>query len=412
MRSAAHAIVYGVLEEIYRETLARCAPERLVAKVWPRVIPSVARNLGEGWRADRATHPPRSLATLGMTPGAFPRTIVAIGKCAGALRDGVDCDDAFVAIPDGYRKPARPAQVVIGGHPHYTDASFAAGEALIAFVEAHDDITFLISGGGSACVELPLAPFTREEVMRENARLIASGLPIGEINAARKKMSAIKGGKLAQRVRGRCVTLVYSDVSSGALADVASGPTIPGSDEVHLIADNDTLTATAAEIAAERGLDVIRWRGQIESDVKSAARELAGAAAALQPNQIIVAGGEPTTVVHGEGRGGRCSELAVRFAIETADGWRLAAGGKEEWPAASRQPSAVHALFASSDGVDGNSGAAGVLLDRIPEVLDRDAIETELSHSNSMIVAQAIGRAIMIPPAGNNLRDLYLLARG
>ena len=394
--SAAKGGIYGdtalshnrnMLEQIYLETLKRCAPERLIQKVW---------------RDD------------------FPRTVVAIGKCAGALRDGIDCDDAFVVIPEGYRKPEKPARVVIGGHPQYTDASFAAGEALLEFVDAHDDITFLISGGGSACVELPLEGFTREELVDENARLIASGLPIGEINEARKKMSAIKGGKLAQRVRGRCVTLVYSDVSSGALGDVASGPTIPGSDEVHLIADNDKLTGTAAEIARERGLDVIAWPRQIEGDVEEVAREFADRARELKANQIIIAGGEPTTVVRGKGMGGRCSELAVRFALNCV--------APAIPPATSREDSAgriagatqklagvtpkLAALFASSDGVDGNSGAAGILLDPIPTALDRHGIDTELGNSNSMIVATAIGRAIMIPPAGNNLRDLYLLARG
>jgi len=357
-------VCFPMLEEIYRETLSRCAPERLVAKVW---------------RVD------------------FPRTVVAIGKCAGTLRDGVDCDDAFVVIPDGYRRPRKPAQVVVGGHPHFTDASFEAGEALLRFVDAHGDITFLISGGGSACVEVPLAPHTRDGLIRENARLIASGLPIGEINAARKKMSAIKGGKLAQRVRGRCVTLVYSDVSRDALSDVASGPTIPGSDEVHLIADNGTLTSTAAAIARERGFEVILWPGQIDGDVEPIAREFAARAQELKPRQVIVAGGEPTTVVHGKGKGGRCSELAVRYVLAY-----VLAG----------PPAATQALFASSDGVDGNSGAAGIVLDTIPTDFDRDAIETELSKSNSMIVASAMGRAIMIPPAGNNLRDLYLLARG
>jgi glycerate 2-kinase len=348
-----------VLREIYLETLRRCAPERLIAGVW---------------RDD------------------FPRTVVAIGKCAGALRDGIDCDDAFVAIPEGYRAPSKPSHVVVGGHPHYTDASFDAGEELLRFVDAHDDLTFVISGGGSACVEVPLAPRTREELIRENARLIASGLPIGEINAARKAMSAIKGGKLAQRVRGRCVTLVYSDVSPGALTDVASGPTIPGSDEVHLIADNDTLVDAAAAIAHDRGFHVIRWDGQIENDVEIAARELAGRAALLQENEILVAGGEPTVAVRGDGKGGRCSELAVRFALHARPG--------------------ITALFASSDGVDGNSGAAGVEIDTPETPPDRHAIETELRASNSAVVAFALGRAIMIQPAGNNLRDLYLLARG
>jgi hydroxypyruvate reductase len=338
-----------VLEDIYRETLDRCAPERLIAKVW---------------RDD------------------FPRTVVAIGKCAGALRDGIDCDDAFVAIPFGYREPKKPAQIVFGTHPQYSEASFEAGRQLLEFVDRHDDITFIISGGGSATVEVPL----REKTVEENAQLIASGMTIAEINARRKAMSAIKGGKLAQRVRGRCVTLVYSDVSRGKFADVASGPTIPGSDEVHLIADNDTLTATAAAIARERGLRATVLPDQIESDVKDAASQLAKA----KFDDVLIAGGEITVAVHGDGKGGRCSELALRY---------LLAGGKHP------------ALFGSSDGMDGNSRAAGIAIDP-GAPFDRHAIETELGKSNSFPLAAEIGRAIMIPSAGNNLRDLYLLARG
>jgi len=336
-----------VLEAIYLETLRRCAPELLISRVW---------------RDD------------------FPRAVVAIGKCAGALRDGIECDDAFVAIPRGYREPRKPAQVVFGTHPHYSEASFAAGRALLEFVDAHDDITFIVSGGGSACVEVPL----RDDAIEENDRLVAGGLPIAEINARRKAMSAIKGGKLAARVRGRCVTLIYSDVSRGAFADVASGPTIPGSDEVILIADNDTLTSAAAAIAVERGLRPTRWREQLECDVEEAARKLAKATF----DDILIAGGEPTVVKRGHGKGGRCSELALRY---------LRAGGTAD------------ALFGSSDGIDGNSGAAGI---ELRGAGSSHEIEAALAHSDSFSLASRIGRAIMIPPAGNNLRDLYLLARG
>src|SRR5207247_6758130 len=97
----------------------------------------------------------------------------------------------------------------------------------LEFVDAHDDVTFLISGGGSACVEQPLVPwFEAHDVVALNTCLVASGIPIGAINCVRKHVSAIKGGRLGARVRGRSVTLVYSDVSDGALADVASGPTM------------------------------------------------------------------------------------------------------------------------------------------------------------------------------------------
>jgi glycerate 2-kinase len=340
-----------MLHQIYLDALARCAPERLVREVL---------------RDD------------------MPRDVVAIGKSAGALLDGVahHVRDAFVAIPANYRRPTMNARVAIGGHPHYTDASFEAGEELLRFVDAHDDILFLVSGGGSACVEVPAPGFTREQLKDENARLIASGMPIGTINAKRRTMSAIKGGKLAQRVRGRCVTLVYSDVSTGALGDVASGPTIPGSDEVHLIADNTTLVRAAASMV--NGARVIEQ--QIECDVDEAAKRLLSE---LQHAEIVIAGGEPTIAVKGDGKGGRCTELAVRVALHAT------------FP--------LQALFGSSDGVDGNSGLAGVAV-RLPAPLDRADAERELARSNSLAVALRIGEPIRIHAAGNNLRDLYLLA--
>ena len=330
--------MYDLLD-VYRRTLERCGPDRLIARV----------------------------AESGM-----PRDVVAIGKCAGLLFDGfartAGVRDALVAIPEGYRRPGSGAEVVTGGHPDITAASFAAGKRVLEFVDAHDDVTFLISGGGSACVEQPLAPwFTEDDLSALSRRLVASGLTIGEINCVRKHVSAIKGGRLGARVRGRGVTLIYSDVSDGAFADVASGPTLPDKttkeeakrlagirfDEdvpetvkqlanmrVVLVADNSTLTATAAELI---GAGAVPWGSQLEGDVEVEAAALLERAQGLQPGQVLVAGGEPTVIQRGHGRGGRCTELAVRFALRAAGGpWQ--------------------ALFASSDGVDGSSGAAGVML--------------------------------------------------
>lgn len=344
------------LKAIYLTALARCSPQVLVA----------------------------AHVNAGM-----PRAVVAIGKCAGALLDGVasihDVGEAFVAVPDGYPLPRTSARVCIGGHPVMTDASFECGRAILDFVDAHDDILFLVSGGGSACVEWPLPPYTREEVAAANERLLASGLPIAQINAERRTRSAIKGGRLRQRVRGRAVTLVYSDVSTGALADVASGPTISSADEAILIADNTTLVRTAASLI---GGAAVMMEEQLECDVAEAATLLADRARSLRPGQVLVAGGEPTVVVRGDGRGGRCSELALRFA----------AGCRFE------------ALFASSDGVDGNSGAAGIYLPLRPGPTPLDPAPF-LDRSDSFALAAQVGEPIMIAPTGNNLRDLFLIAR-
>jgi glycerate 2-kinase len=341
------------LTRIYLETLARCAPDVLVQR---------------------------------HVDAAMPRNVVAIGKCAGALLDGVAAvhaiEAAFVAVPLGYPLPRTKAEMHIGGHPQMTKASFDAGRALLAFVERHHDILFLISGGGSACVEVALAPHSEEAVAHANARLVASALTIAEINHERRKFSAIKGGRLRERVRGRCVTLVYSDVSAGALADVASGPTIIDAKDAQLIADNTTLTKTAAQII---GADAVLLETQIECDVEEAAHILAARA---EPGKILVAGGEPTVLVRGAGKGGRCSELAVRFAAQS--------------PAA--------ALFGSSDGVDGNSGAAGIFLPPRRERGRTDGWQEALAGSDSYRIAAQVGEPIMIAPTGNNLRDLYLVS--
>ena len=382
------------LKSIYLRALDACAPERLI-----RATPDM------------------------------PRAVVAIGKCAGALRDWLDDDvDAFVAIPAGYRRPAKRAHVVEGGHPDITSASFEAGRQLLDFVAAHDEILFLISGGGSACIEQPLATwFNERDLIDVNEKLVASGLRIGDINCVRKHLSAIKGGRLAARVK-RSVTLVYSDVSTGALADVASGPTlvddttkndaiailqrIGGCDRivarlrddgcpdtvkeiddsrVELIADNSTLVAAAAKIAASLGLSPVIVEEQIESDISDAAHELLQIAEGLRSGEVLIAGGEPTVVRQGNGKGGRCIELAVRMAL-------------------ARENMSIDAFLGTSDGVDGNSGVAAVAIS-LPVKIDREFGKRELARSNSLAVAEVIGETIMIPPAGNNLRDLYLLAR-
>jgi glycerate 2-kinase len=379
------------LESIYVTTLRECAPDRLVSRC--------------------------------LRPG-MPRNVAAIGKCAGKLIDGVPFDRAFCAIPRGYPRPdasqASRLGVAWGGHPDIDDDSFNAGEQLLAFVDSCDDVLFLVSGGGSACVEVPLPPFTREEVSMVSARLVTAGLPIGEINTVRKHLSAIKGGRLAARVRGRSMTLVYSDVSTGAIGDVASGPTVADSSSnedairildriggcesivtklrrasetikqianatAEVIADNTTLTATAAHLVTHSVL----LPDQIEMNVEDAAIMLAGRAATLRSGEVLVAGGEPTVARRGTGKGGRCCELAVRFAMRA------------------RNP----ALFGSSDGVDGSSGVAAVVVNgaagREPPV---PTLLKLLENSDSLAAAELVGRTIIIPPAGNNLRDLFLVS--
>lgn len=401
------------LRDIYLATLDRCSPERLVREA--------IRNASLPFRAD----------------------VVAIGKCAAALLRGtaseIEISRALAVAPAGY--PASidsggQVEIVTGSHPQIDEASFAAGRRLVDFVStSNEHIVFLVSGGASACAELPLAPWFDEAMLRHvNSLLVLSGLPIGSMNVVRKHLSSIKGGRLATRARCGSTTLVYSDVSTGRLDDVGSGPTLadtstnedaaaildrlddavcrkaaallrnggvpdtPGSLEAalpRLVADNATLVSTAARIAEGRGLRPVVVESQIEGDVDDAARGLSNLLDGLAPGEVLCAGGEPTVTVLGAGVGGRCSELAVRFA-------RHAKGD-------------FIAVFASSDGVDGNTGAAGAVISsaalRAAGIPDAE-IAAALDASDSFSVVHRIGGAIIIPSTGNNLRDLYLLARG
>ena len=157
-----------------------------------------------------------------------------------------------------------------------------------------------------------------------------------------------------------------------------------------LIADNDTLTAAAASIARSEGLIPIRCPQQIESDVAVAAAQLDALAARRKPGEVLIAGGEPTVERRGSGLGGRCMELAVRLAMIP-------------------RTSGLEVLMGSSDGVDGNSGAAGIAA-HLPATLDWSRVNEALKRSGSMEIAELIGEPLRIPPTGNNLRDLYLLA--
>lgn len=402
----------ALLESIYRDALRRCHPERLVAALPKRELP-----------ADTVD-------------------VVAIGKCAvtmtRAVSEQIDCERIFVAVPKGYEAAVESVrgEAHVTSHPQISDASFAAGEALLRFVaQGTRRILVLLSGGSSAAVEAPRQPFTRDDLVHVNEILTKRHLSIEEINTVRKKLSSIKGGRLGQLMPDNSLTWILSDVRPGALDVVGSGPTLPdhaGRDEavrllqtlndehcraiavklralgendlprarphhVVLIADNDSLIAAARESAEARGAIVHLVDHQIESDVESAARQLVETVKRFPPCTLVVAGGEPTVHVRGNGRGGRCFELAARMA-------RLARAGEVR----------SIGLFGSSDGIDGNTGAGAAIIDpeRYLQEPGLDAqIDAALGCSDSFSIITSLGKAIIPGATGNNLRDLYLMAR-
>lgn len=408
------------LREIYIDTLARCEPARSTAAAIARVIDKFRE----------------------------PVDVVALGKCATGMLEGARAvlgwsGRSIAILPSGYPAPDTTGDdrgeltVVRGSHPQIGEQSFLAGIALIKFVsDASNPVLFFVSGGASACVESPLVPwFTRDDVAHSNGILLAAGLPIESMNVVRRHLSAIKGGRLALLARHHAGTFIYSDVATGRLDDVGSGPTLPDhstnddaaailettgdpvcrglatvlrSGEVpetprildaplFLIAENSDLVHEAAGAARTRGLSAEALEEQIERDVDHAAALLYEKGSMLPPGGLLVAGGEPTVTIRGDGRGGRCSELAVRFLLRTRG-----------------RSSRFTALFGSSDGLDGNSGSAGIAFDTgARNLLDisLERLMDSIARSDTFSLMQEIGSPVIIPPTGNNLRDLYLLSR-
>ena len=140
--------------------------------------------------------------------------------------------EGVVSAPTAPRKPLPGMKYFVGGHPIPNEESWRAAEAILALLKKCDEKTlafFLLSGGGSALVELPLDPAqTLEDLQKMYRVLVTCGAPIYAINAVRKHLSAVKGGRLTMAAgRATKLTIAISDVPRDYESDIASGPTLP-----------------------------------------------------------------------------------------------------------------------------------------------------------------------------------------
>jgi hydroxypyruvate reductase len=309
-----------------------------------------------------------------------------------------------------------------------------------------DKIIHLISGGGSALLAAPLRPLVSARDKVELHRLLVdSGLGIREINVVRKRFSAIKGGRLLLRgSKARHLSLILSDVPEGAPELVAGGPTLPdpsSQEECHRILEESgilealpialqlrlqrrglpelprpsdrrflshrwTVLATSADLveaaasrARQLGYSVRVLPGPIENPVEQALDRIMAERDRLRETtegpRCVVAGGE-VRVRTGirKGEGGRAQELAA------------AAGERLEGI-----PGCVF-LASGSDGVDGNSPAAGAVSDggSVQRARRKGLDPQSLRRSGDTYrLFQALGDSLVTGPTENNLRDLYLL---
>jgi hydroxypyruvate reductase len=390
---------------------------------------------------------------------------VALGKAAAAMASALDerLGDALAggvlsAPPSDFKLSGR-WRVYAGGHPLPNAESMEAARAAFELLRAADDaealVIFLVSGGGSAMLELPRDErLTLEELREANRLLVSCGAPIDEVNAVRRALSAVKGGGLAARApRAAQVTLVVSDVAAGRAYDVASGPTLaappdaprvvevvtrygltsklpapilralqeaeasptrpqPGARRTfHVLLDNASACEAAVRGARARGFAVEDARDVVEQHVEEGAAELVSRLLALYAREggrgvCLISGGEFSCPVRGGGTGGRNSETALRVAFE------LEQVLTERAARAVLVPAHAVALCAGTDGIDGNSPAAGALADETTLTrahAQRLDARKFLDESDAYSLFHLLGDAVNTGATGTNVRDVRIL---
>jgi glycerate 2-kinase len=392
-----------------------------------------------------------SLASRPPPPGAWH--VVAVGKAAGAMALGAAeaLGDRVVAglavVPHG-RQPDGLApgrwQVFESSHPVPDAASVRAGAQLVERLETWPDraqVLFLVSGGASSLVEHPVNGVTLDDLREFNQWALASGRPIGEINALRRRLSALKGGGLARQLRGRrALALMISDVpgddpsviGSGLLharrTSVAALPWVADLPEPisQLLARadsaraaGDATTGSAAPRVPVRVVATLRHACR----AAAAAAEARGCAAVIAPRRYAgdaarlgtrfarTAATGPLRTLHvwaGEatvrlpthpGRGGRNQHLALSAAR-----WLARADARD-----------VCLLAAGTDGIDGSSEDAGAIVDagtcrRAREGGQDDALASLVATDSGSFLAAA-GDLLHTGATSTNVGDVVLAVR-
>jgi hydroxypyruvate reductase len=381
--------------------------------------------------------------------------VVAIGKAAHGMVDGLARVlapfvnfEGVVAAPTIPVKPVAGLKYFAAGHPVPNEESWKAAEAILSLLKKCDEkalIFFLLSGGGSALCELPLdVRQTLKDLQQMYQALVTCGASIDEINTIRKHLSAVKGGRLAAAAeRATKITLAVSDVPSEKESALASGPTLPDPTTVadayrlvgqyhlaekfpatlrrwleekkmpetpkaadpsfhnsyfSLLLGMDDLFHPAHHAAESEGFVTCCDNATDDWPVEKAAEQLLGQLEELRKTHVghrvaLIADGEVSSPVTGDGVGGRNSAF-VLACVEKIAGKKMAV------------------LSAGTDGIDGNSPAAGAVADgRTFELAREKGLDPAdvFRRSDAYTFFSKLDDAIVTGPTGNNLRDLRIL---
>lgn len=393
-------------------------------------------------------------ALEGVLPARPKGRTLVIGAGKGAAQLAQAFEDAWDAAGNGpieglivtrygYAAPCRSLEVLEAAHPVPDAAGAAATERMLALMEGltEDDLVVaLVTGGGSALLAAPPEGLSLEDEQALNAALLASGAPISAMNAIRKQVSGVKGGRLAAAAApARVVSLIVSDVPGDDPSEVASGPTVPctkgraeamaairahdirlpdrirrflaeapedapapdaacfACNEVHVIASAARSLEAAAALAEARGVPAVILSDAMEGEAREVARVQAAMAREVRRRDrpfkapvLLLSGGETTVTLRGKGRGGRNSEFLLSLALEI-EGCRD-----------------ILALAADTDGIDGSEDNAGAFADggtvQAMRAAGVDPAEA-LSGNDAFTAFDASGDIFAPGPTGTNVND-------
>jgi glycerate 2-kinase len=336
--------------------------------------------------------------------------------------------------------------VVLGSHPIPDEKSLYAGQRVLEFVSSlstDDTLVCLISGGGSALVTAPCEGITLEDMQTLTSLLLSCGARIDEINTLRRQLDRIKGGGLARATKAKVISLILSDVIGNPLEAIASGPTFPnpttnkdaldilrryqlqdqvpntiyqflttsdsslagdggsstGSDVQNtIIGDNAFAAQAALEQAGREGFSAEILTNELQGEACEVGVRLAQQLRqeiSKRPRPFcLIAGGETTVTVKGNGKGGRNQELALSTVKELA--------GVQD----------IFLITLGTDGEDGPTDAAGAVVTGESawqaERLGVDAAD-HLSRNDAYAFFDTLGDLIRMGPTGTNVNDLVFL---
>ena len=381
---------------------------------------------------------------------ASARMAQAMEQILGGRLSGV------VNVKYGHAVPLKAVKVNEAGHPLPDEAGVRGTREILRLLEHCDErslVLFLISGGGSALLPCPAEGLTLDDKQRTTQALLDCGATIQEINAVRKHISRVKGGRLAKAAYpATVVSLILSDVVGDSLDSIASGPTVPDSSKfadclrvidrysIHeklppavrsylqrgaegeleetpkpndpifhrvqnlIVGSNRLALSAAKEKAEELGYRALILSSLIQGDT----REAAGVHAAIAKEIVetgnpvprpacIISGGETTVTIRGGGLGGRNQEFALAAALGIA--------GSE----------GIVVLSGGTDGTDGPTDAAGAMADGTTVQRAKDKgldPERHLETNDSYHFFRSLDDLLVTGPTFTNVMDLRLVLAG